>query len=158
MATQFPIPPTYTLPFTKSPDTGEYLFSPIWLQWFLDLARILSIAGVTPSGFDHQALGNLQGGNTSERYHLSNVELGSLFNGPSQAAVPNVPPASPFVYQGSGTYTQLFIFTGGTGVTLEYSRDNSTFYAINGNWAVVGRGHYIRVTWATAPTRIAISL
>ena len=151
MATQFPIPPTYTLPVIKSPETGESVFNPIWLQWFLDLARILSIAGVTPSGFDHQALGNLQGGNATQRNHLSTTELSALVDGPGQAPATPALGISPASYQNISIFTQIVILAGGTGVACDYSPDNLAFYPVAGNWFIIARGHYLRVTYATVP-------
>jgi hypothetical protein len=42
---QFQPPPTWALPIIKSEATGEAVFNPIWLRWFLDLSAGLSGAG-----------------------------------------------------------------------------------------------------------------
>ena len=80
MAANFPIPPTYADPILKDARTGEAIFNPLWLQWFLDVARVFSVIGATGSGVPHNNLSGIQGGLTAERYHLtaaehSNIEL-----------------------------------------------------------------------------------
>ena len=41
----FPSAPTFATPIEKDPTTGRETFSPLWLQWFLDVARYFSAAG-----------------------------------------------------------------------------------------------------------------
>lgn len=153
MSTQFPIPPTYTLPFIKDGRSEEFVFNPIWLQWFLDLARILTIANVTPTGFDHQALGELQGGSATDRWHLTEAERNSVVEGPAQPVATPAVGASPWAYQNTSGFTQILIFAGGAGVTYEYSQDGAAYTAIPATgWFVLGRGHYFRTTYGGAPT------
>lgn len=45
MAGVFQPPPTYALPVITDERTGRAVFNPIWLKWFLDLARNLGAAG-----------------------------------------------------------------------------------------------------------------
>jgi hypothetical protein len=43
-------PPTYALPILVDEKTGKASFSPIWLNWFLELAQLLNTAGGTTIG------------------------------------------------------------------------------------------------------------
>lgn len=38
----FPIPPTYANPMVEDPVTHQYSFSPLWLNWFLQVAQQLT--------------------------------------------------------------------------------------------------------------------
>lgn len=78
--TNYTPPPTYAeviLPGPKLPDgASSFVFNPLWLKWFLDLATIIGKSGITSSNFgagiDHALLKNLQGGvGTTELYHTS---------------------------------------------------------------------------------------
>jgi hypothetical protein len=42
----FQSPPTFTLPISIDPITGEMSFSPIWINWFLELTARLDSAGL----------------------------------------------------------------------------------------------------------------
>lgn len=42
----FPIPPTFALPMERDQVTGDVVFNPIWLRWFLDVGAYF--AGYTP--------------------------------------------------------------------------------------------------------------
>ena len=44
---QFQPPPTWALPVIKNETTGEPVFNPIWLRWFLDLSAQLNASGVS---------------------------------------------------------------------------------------------------------------
>lgn len=73
--------PTYDMPVqfqAEDPEAQALLqrlrttFSPNWLNWFLELAALLTAAGGGGGlGFDHNLLLNLQGGTTDEYYHLT---------------------------------------------------------------------------------------
>lgn len=41
----FQPPPTWASPVIEDEKTGDFVFNPVWLKWFLDL-----IANLTPSG------------------------------------------------------------------------------------------------------------
>jgi len=71
MATAFQPPPTYALPILVDEKTGRAQFSPIWLKWFVDMAQVLSSFGGGSGSADHNLLGNLQGGASSQYYHLN---------------------------------------------------------------------------------------
>jgi hypothetical protein len=43
-------PPTYALPILVDEKTGKASFSPIWLNWFIELAQLLNTAGGTTIG------------------------------------------------------------------------------------------------------------
>jgi len=74
MATAFQPPPTYALPILVDEKTGRAQFSPIWLKWFVDMAQVLSSFGGGSGSADHNMLGNLQGGGSSQYYHLTSGE------------------------------------------------------------------------------------
>lgn len=46
-----------------------------WVDWWTKLRRIINT-----SALDHNQLTNLQGGTATERFHLSNVEVGKVTN------------------------------------------------------------------------------
>lgn len=76
MAEQFPIPPTYAPPFIRKPDAKddtEVVINPIWLNWFLDVARQIG-----PSSFEHNNLGGIQGGVPGEHYHFDAADYAAL--------------------------------------------------------------------------------
>lgn len=77
MSGQYPPPPTYVEPFTTDPRTGKQSIDPQWLQWFLGLVQVISNAGGGTTGnVNHENLAGLQGGNSTERYHLTSIEHG----------------------------------------------------------------------------------
>lgn len=71
MATSFQPPPTYALPILVDEKTGRAQFNPIWLKWFVDMAQVLSSFGGGSGSADHNMLSGLQGGASSQYYHLS---------------------------------------------------------------------------------------
>ena len=76
MATSFPDPPTYADPITKDETTGKEVFNPIWIQWFLDMAKVFSVLGVgSGSTVSHNNLSGLQGGTTGEYFHLKTIPI-----------------------------------------------------------------------------------
>ena len=72
----FPPPPTNVLPVDVDPVTGRPTFNVIWLNWFVQLARLLSSAGGGGGGIFHNSLMGLQGGDpvAKDFYHLDSVE------------------------------------------------------------------------------------
>lgn len=74
-------PPTYAEVVLVDEKTKQGRFNPIWLRWFLDLARILNTAGGTT--INHNDTGSIQGGSASERYHLTAAEVALI--GPSMS-------------------------------------------------------------------------
>ena len=155
MAT-FPIPPTYAPPFIKSPtlqDPQRVVINPIWLSWFLEAAAQLS-----PGATDHETLANLFGGAANDHYHLTQAQRNGLLDGSSQAVVTPAVGASPWTYQNATSYYQILLFNGGTAVTYQYSTDNVTFYGLPAGLFILGRGHYIKVTYTAAPTLTGIYL
>lgn len=156
MSAQFLIPPTYAPPFIRKPDAKddtETVINPVWLNWFLTVSQVIA-----PTSFDHQNLSSLQGGSTSERYHLTQAQHNGVTAGPATPVATPAVGASPWVYQNTSDFTQLVIAVGGTGVVFDYSVDNSTFFAIPAGASVLGRTHYLRVTYATAPVVSVVSL
>lgn len=67
----FQPPPTWALPVLTDERTGRSQFNPIWLKWFVDMAQVLSSVGGGSGGVDHNLLSGLQGGASSQYYHLS---------------------------------------------------------------------------------------
>jgi hypothetical protein len=78
MATAFQPPPTYALPIIVDERTGRAQFSPIWLKWFVDMAQVLSSFGGGSGSADHNMLSGLQGGASSQYYHLDAAEYASI--------------------------------------------------------------------------------
>jgi len=76
----FPTPPTYALPLEEDKTTKQVVFSPAWIRWFIDVAKILTSAGFTLDGkIDHGQLANLQGGNAVDQYfHLTEAAFNYL--------------------------------------------------------------------------------
>lgn len=68
MAT-LPDAPTFAEPVIVDKTTRKPSFNPIWLEWFLSVARILRTTET-----DHNALTNLQGGTTDEYFHLTEAQ------------------------------------------------------------------------------------
>lgn len=150
----FPVPPTYANPITKD-EQGREVFNPIWLKWFQDVAQIFSAAGTGAGGLiDHNSLGSLQGGGAGQYYHLTSAQLTTLLSGPTQAVVTGAAGASPFVYQNVSGFTQLIVLTGGVVTDVAFSRDNITFYSAGATPTAfpLGRGDYLQITHAGAPT------
>lgn len=75
MAAYIPVP-TYAPLEIKEPSTGREILNPVWRTWFEQVAVIVSAAGggTIPPVFMHNGLSGLQGGGTTERYHLTAAE------------------------------------------------------------------------------------
>lgn len=73
MAT-FQPPPTWALPVNVDEKTGKSAFNPVWLKWFVDLAQVLDSIGSGGTAIGHNGLMGLQGGGTSQFYHLTSSE------------------------------------------------------------------------------------
>lgn len=69
MTFKFPDPPTYASPIEEDKTTKQPVFNPLWLQWFIDMAKIFTVWGFG-GGVGHNALEGLQGGGGGEFYHL----------------------------------------------------------------------------------------
>ena len=69
-ASDFTPPPTYADPVVVDEVTGKSRFNPIWLKWFIDMAAVISAAGGGGGAIQHNLLGGIQGGTSSEYYHL----------------------------------------------------------------------------------------
>lgn len=78
MAT-FQPPPTYAEVVLIDEQGKHPRFNPIWLKWFVDVARALAAAAGSGSGtLNHNALTGLQGGVADEYYHLSAAQLSEI--------------------------------------------------------------------------------
>lgn len=77
----FQPPPTWALPVNVDEKTGKSAFSPIWLKWFVDLAKVLSSSGFSASGgLVHNGLEGLQGGAGGQYYHISYADYLAISN------------------------------------------------------------------------------
>lgn len=152
MAVNFTPPPTYAavvLYDENAPDTKMLLrsvrFNPIWLKWFLDVAQfITNSGGGGGGGVDHQLLSSLQGGNASERYHLTLAQQTALTAGFTGTGA--------LVRAGSPTITTPNI----VGVT---DASNAAAGSV-GEYtsATLASGSAVSLTTATAKTVTSISL
>ena len=144
MATQIPPPPLYA----KSDQ-------PVWLDWFIRLATILNTTSATATN-NHQALLNLQGGKSTERYHLSASQAANLTSytaAPSNIAVG----ASPFTHQNAGSFSEDVIVSGGTVSAITFSRDNITFYTLpTSGMFHLSPSDRLVVTYTAAPTMTSV--
>lgn len=79
--------PTYESPVifqADDPQAQELLarlrttFSPNWLNWFLELAALLSAVGGGGGGIEHNLLSGLQGGTTDQYYHLNETQYNAI--------------------------------------------------------------------------------
>lgn len=62
--------PTYADPIQEDPVTHKAVFNPVWLSWFLLVSQFINTSGGA-SGTAHNNLSGLQGGSSTERYHLT---------------------------------------------------------------------------------------
>lgn len=70
-------PPTFADVVLVDERTGQPKFNPIWLNWFLQLARTLDNAG--GDTLEHNDLNGLQGGTApGERYHLTQANASAV--------------------------------------------------------------------------------
>lgn len=74
----FPVAPVYSKPIEKDQTTGQETFAPVWLQWFLDVARYFTLIGSGGTSIDHNTLSNLQGGSASQFYHLTSAQTAAV--------------------------------------------------------------------------------
>lgn len=74
-----PPPPSFVSPVGVDPVTQKPYFEPAWLQWFLDIAQILTAAGGT-GGIDHEDLSSLFGGAAGDHWHLTQAQHDALLN------------------------------------------------------------------------------
>lgn len=74
----FQPPPTWALPVLVDEQTKVSQFNPIWLKWFVDLAQVLSSFGGGSGSADHNLLSGLQGGASSQYYHLNSAQHAQL--------------------------------------------------------------------------------
>jgi len=145
MSNKIPPPPLYA-------KTDQ----PVWLDWFVRVANIVNETAASQVN-DHQALQNLQGGNTTERYHLSASQYGNL-TGNTSPPFSIAVGASPFSYQNSLTGALDVIVQGGTVSLIEFSRNGSSWYSLGVTQGMfhLSPSDYLRVTYSSAPTMTGI--
>lgn len=141
--------PTYADPVEVDEKTKRGSFSPTWLSWFLQLSN-----GGLSGTIQHDGLAGLQGGLTGEFYHLTLAQFNATpFR---NLTVPSAitPSGSPFAYNNADTFDEDIIVTGGTGITLQFSRDNVTYYALGVTAGMfhLSPGDYLKVTYTAPPT------
>lgn len=78
MTVQFQPPPTWAPVTVADARTGEQVFNPVWLKWFLDVVGVINSSGGGSGSIQHNGLGGLQGGTTNEFYHLTNAEHATI--------------------------------------------------------------------------------
>jgi hypothetical protein len=61
---------------------------------------------------------------------------------------------SPYTYQNTSNSKQQIIVTGGTVSSVQYSRDNLTFYVLPAYQIVLFPGDYLKITYTVAPTLV----
>lgn len=113
-AVTFQPPPTWALPVLVNEATKVAQFNPVWLKWFVDLARVLSSFGGGSGSADHNLLSDLQGGMAGEYYHLTAAEhaaIGQAF--PIDSVFVTVSASNPNTLLGYGTWSAF-----GTGRVL----------------------------------------
>ena len=72
-------PPTHIEPFTLDEATGRWMFSPIWMQWFIDVTAFITSSGGGGGGAaDHESLTGLLGGAVGQHYHTDNTQYTEL--------------------------------------------------------------------------------
>lgn len=154
----FPPPPTFLPPIGENKATGQPYFEPAWLQWFLDIARLLADAGGS-AGISHESLGDLYGGAAGNHWHLTQAEQVRLTTGYDDAPTTLAVGVSPWTYQNATGFVCTALVVGGTPTNVEYSRDNVTFYALGVTRAVtLGLNDYLRITHAGAPALVLFPL
>lgn len=109
MAT-LPPPPTYT--------TDQA----VWTDWFVVISQ--AITSVQAGNLSHNNLLNIQGGNSTERYHLLNSEYSQVQHlGATKGATSAITVgASPFTYTNGTIYEEDVIIQGGTVSLIQFSR------------------------------------
>lgn len=74
----FQPPPTYAEPVIVDEATKKSQFNPIWLKWFLDFIQIINESGGGGGAINHNDTAGIQGGSSTERYHLTQALAASL--------------------------------------------------------------------------------
>lgn len=73
----FPAPPTFAEPVITDERTGKGNFNPIWLNWFLQVVKLLEDAS-SGTIIEHNNLLLIQGGTPGEYYHLTAAQHTTL--------------------------------------------------------------------------------
>ena len=83
---------------------------------------------------------------------------GASTNGGARAVASLLVGASPWTYQSNYGGDVRLLVSGGTGVSLQYSRDNSNFYNVGvaAGQVTLSQSDFLKITYTTAPTVIAV--
>lgn len=86
------------------------------------------------------------------------VALDLVVNG-TQAEATAITGASPIVVQNTMSCDQLYFVSGGTGVTIEYSRDGATYFptGVTAGQVTLFPGDFIRITYTTLPATTVVN-
>lgn len=88
MTVQFQPPPTQVDPLIHDALTGTFVFNPIWMQWFINLAAVISASGAGGGGaINHESLAGLLGGSAGQHYHTDNTQYTELVGNKAQGTV-----------------------------------------------------------------------
>lgn len=137
-----PPPPTFAAPGSNA-----------WIFWFETVGKAVDSA--TAGNITHNALLSIQGGNPTERYHLSAAQYTAL-TGYSNAPVPITVGASPFTYTNTNTYAETIAFSSGA-TGLAFQRGTATVPLITSTPTLdLSPGDAVIVTYTTAPSMTAI--
>lgn len=71
---EFQTAPTWAEVVLVDEKTGKFAFNPIWLDWFVFLTQLINQAGGGSGAFLHNSLSSIQGGSTTERFHLTSAQ------------------------------------------------------------------------------------
>lgn len=145
--------PTYADVAEVDPKTGKSAFNPVWLSWFVELSN-----GNIATVVQHNSLQGLQGGTSSQYYHLTQAQYNSITYRSTAAPAAIVVGGSPFTYHNTNTYDLDVIVQGGTVSLVEFSRDNTTYYNVGFTSGIVrlSPSDYLRVTYTVTPTMTGV--
>ena len=77
--TAFAPPPTQLDPLIHDPATDSFVFNPVWMQWFINLAAFVTASGGGGGGaVNHESLAGLLGGSAGQHYHTDNTQYTEL--------------------------------------------------------------------------------
>lgn len=78
MADVFQPPPTWAQVILIDERTGNAIFNPVWLKWFVDLVGVINASGGGGGTIQHNSTGSLQGGSANQYFHLTTAEYAKV--------------------------------------------------------------------------------